>query len=271
MSYIPVIPAGGNAGWSFLQRTRETQQAVFDTSGRVGRDTDYFEQNIGKISTAEGLMADRRLLSVALGAFGLDDDINSTFFVRKVLDEGTLAEDSLANKLSDKRYMALAQTFGFDMTPPRTQVSDFGAKITAAYKERQFEIAVGEQDPNMRLALGLERELANVVKGAKSNDAMWYTVMGTPPLRKVFEGAFNLPTAFGTIDVDKQLETFKAKAGAMFGNDSVTQFTDPAKREELTRQFLVRADLSAGASGMSRGSIALALLQSGPAMPSLFG
>ncbi|MBM9596116.1 DUF1217 domain-containing protein [Roseitranquillus sediminis] len=270
MSFQPVLPAGGSAGWAFLKRTRESQQTAFDNSGRIARDTDYFEKNIAKVKKPEDLMKDFRLLSVALGAFGLDSDINSKFFVRKVLSEGTLAEDALANKMSDKRYKAMAQAFGFDLNPPKTQLSDFGAKITAAYKERQFEIAVGEQDPNMRLALGLGRELDNVLKSKSSKDATWFTVMSTPPLRKVFEGAFNLPASFGMIDIDKQLETFKAKSRAAFGTDDLAKLAEPEKREELTRLFLVRADLQSMTGGMSRGSVALTLLQSAP-RASIFG
>ena len=263
MSYIPVIPTGGIAGWSYLQRTREVQQETFGSTGKVERDVEYFEANIGKVKTAEDLMKDYRLLSVALGAFGLDEDINSRFFIRKVLEEGTLAEDALANKLSDKRYNAMAQAFGFDLTPPKTQVSDFGPKITKAYTERQFEVAVGEQDGDMRLAMGFERELATVVKDAKSVDSMWFNIMATRPLRQVFEKAFSLPIAVGTLDVDRQLEIFKSKSAAMFGSSDPAQFTKPEKREELTRQFLVRSDLENFASGYSGASAALMLLQSG--------
>lgn len=272
MSYIPVIPTGGNAGWSFLQRTRENQQAAFEKSGLVKSDVAYFEENIGKVQTAEDLMKDYRLLKVSLGAFGLDEDIGSKFFIRKVLSEGTLAEDAFANKLSDKRYRAMSQAFGFDLTPPRTQVSDFAAKIATAYKERQFEIVVGEQDQHLRLALGFERELGNVVKNAKTEDSMWFTIMATQPVRKVFEGAFNLPTAVGTLDVDRQLEIFKEKASAFFGTSNPKDFLEPEKAEELTRRFLVQADLQAGATGISAGSAALMLLQSAPSpYPSLFG
>jgi hypothetical protein len=272
VTFTPVITSGGNAGWAFLQRTREAQQAAFDNSGLVKRDTEYFEQNIGKVTSPEHLMKDYRLLKVALGAFGLDEDINSKFFVRKVLEEGTLAEDAFANKLSDKRYKAMAQAFGFELQPPRTQVSDFGAKITDAYKERQFEVAVGEQDQNLRLVMGFERELSNITKGATAETSMWFTIMATQPVRKVFEGAFNLPTALGTLGIDRQLEIFQEKAQAYFGTSNPTDFLDAERQEELTRRFLVQADLNAGASTTSPGSIALTLLQSVPSpYPSLFG
>lgn len=272
MSYTPIIPTGGNAGWAFLKRTRDTQQAAFDGSTLIKRDTDYFEQNIGKVETAADLVKDFRLLKVALGAFGLDEDLGNKFFIRKVLEEGTLAQDAFANKLSDKRYRALSKAFGFDLKPPRSKLSDFGTSIAAAYKDRQFEVAVGEQDQNLRLVMGFDRELATATKGATSEKSMWFTIMATQPLRNVFEGAFNLPKAVGTLDVDRQLEIFRGKAEAYFGTSDPKAFLDPGKQEELTRRFLVQADLNAGFTQTSPGSIALTLLQSQPGLyPPLFG
>jgi len=77
MSFTPVIPMTGYAGWAFLSRTLERQQESFVESGTVKRAAEYFRENIGKATTAEALVGDRRLLEVALGAFGLEDDINA--------------------------------------------------------------------------------------------------------------------------------------------------------------------------------------------------
>ena len=159
MTYQPVFPSGGNLGWTFLSKTREAQQEAFDNSTLIARETSYFREKIGEVNSAEDLVSDRRLLSVALGAFGLDDDINNRFFVRKVLEEGTLDQDAFANRLADKRYFAMSEAFGFDLTPPKTVISSFPDDIIDQYKVRQFEFAVGEQDEDMRLALGLEREI----------------------------------------------------------------------------------------------------------------
>jgi hypothetical protein len=271
VTYTPVIAGTGNAGWAFLQRTRETQQAAFDQSALVERDTAYFEANVGKVRTAEELVSDYRLLKVALGAFGLDDDINSKFFIRKVLEEGTLSDDAFSNKLADKRYHAMSKAFGFDLSPPLSALSDFGAKITAAYKDRQFEVAVGEQDQNLRLVMGFDRELQTIATNGSSENSMWFTIMATQPVRKVFEAAFNLPLAVGTLDIDRQLEIFKEKAEAFFGTSNPADFLDGETQEELTRRFLVQADLGAGISINSPGSIALTLLQTPSPYGPLFG
>lgn len=264
MTFQPVVPFSGNVGWAFLQRTRESQEAAFLRSPVIERDTTYFRERIGEITSAEELVADRRLLTVALGAFGLDDDLPNKFFIRKVLEEGTIARDAFANKLADKRYFEMSEAFGFDLNPPNTRLSDFADRIIDAFETRQFEIAVGNQNESMRLAMGLDRELQAIADRSISEDGLWFTIMGTPPLRAVFETALNLPSSLGSLDVDRQLDVFKSAANRAFGDTSVRQFTDPERQEELIRRFFVGSDLAGGAAGPStaRGSVALSLLQS---------
>src|SRR6056297_1893238 len=84
MTFSPVVPTGGLVGWSLLDRTMERQTELFNKSPQIVRDTEYFEKTIDTIKTAEDLVADRRLLRVALGAFGLQDQINSKAFIRKI-------------------------------------------------------------------------------------------------------------------------------------------------------------------------------------------
>ena len=73
------------------------------------------------MTSAADLVADRRLLKVALGAFGLEGEIDKKAFVRKILEEGTADPASLANRLTDKSYYKLAEAFGFgDLGGART-------------------------------------------------------------------------------------------------------------------------------------------------------
>ncbi|MFC7702617.1 DUF1217 domain-containing protein [Plastorhodobacter daqingensis] len=202
-------------------------------------------------------------MRIALGAFGLQDDLNSKFFIKKVLEGGVENPKSLANRLADKRYFEMASAFGFGGTGAAAVTENgFADKIIGLYQSRSFEVAVGESDENLRLALGLRRDLAALARKDASEDTKWFTIMGAAPLRKVFEVAFSLPKSFGTIDIDKQLETLKQKSRQAFGDASVSQFADPERIEALTRRFLLRADLAAVSQQFSGGSIALQLLQS---------
>ncbi len=262
MSFQPVIPLGGYAGWRFLTKTISSQRAQFDKSAQVTRLTSYFRDKIATVRKADDLVADRRLLQVALGAFGLADDINSKAFIRKILADGTLKSDALANRLSDKRYAAFSRAFGFGDLGARTALPGFADQILSRYGARQFEVAVGEQDDNMRLALGLNDQLRELTANSTSNRAQWFAVMGSPPTRRVFEGALGLPSSFGRLDIDQQLTTFTDRSERLFGTDRIADFKAPELQEKLIRTFLMRAQISAAATP-SGASVALSLLQSG--------
>ncbi|MDR0807941.1 MAG: DUF1217 domain-containing protein [Gemmobacter sp.] len=263
MSYAPVIPASGYAGWLFLKRTMATQQTVFEKGEDRQRDETYFREKIGGITSAEALVADKRLLRVALGAFGLQADLGNGYFIRKVLEDGTLNTGALANKLSNKQYMAFSAAFGFgDFNTPRTKLSTFAAEILEKYRDRSFEAAVGEVNGDMRVALHAERELGTLAASSLSEDGKWFTVMGAPPLRKLFETAFGLPSSFGALDIDRQLAVLKEKAQA-FGDGTMSQFARAEVQEKLIRQFLVRAELAGGAAAPGRAAGALQILQAG--------
>ncbi len=216
-------------------------------------------------------MADRSLLTVALGAFGLDADINNTAFIRKVLSDGVIGPDALSNKLADERYFEMSKAFAFELGTPSNVLSTFPDEIIGLYNDRQFEAAVGEQSEEMRLALGLERDLTEIAQDSSTESAKWFTVMGNEPLRTVFETALGLPDSFALIDLDQQLEVFQARAEAAFGDSSVAQFATSEGQEELIRRFFALGQIDTSFVATSGASAALTLLQSMPSVRDLIG
>lgn len=272
MTFQPVVPFTGLSGWLFLERTAPAQKEAFNQSASVQRTTDYFREKIGEITTAKELVDDRRLLSVALGAFGLDDDIDNKFFIQKILEDGTLDPDALAVRLSDSRYKEFSAAFGFGDfgNTPRTQLSGFPDEIIDRYQAKQFELAVGEQNQDLRLALNVESSLGELISSTSSEDAQWFSIMGNPPLRRVFEYALGLPSSIARIDLDQQLVEFREKAVKVFGTDKLTKIADnPEAEEKLIRLFLIRSEAEAAAS-IGGASIALNLLQAIPPLPKAF-
>lgn len=271
MSFSPVIPMGGYGGWAFLQRTMDNQRAAFEKTPVLQKDDAYFREKIGSIATAEELVADRRLLKVTLGAFGLDADIDNKAFVRKVLEEGTFEPGALANRLSDKRYLELSKAFGFgDLPIPRSTMSDFPDKLLANYRTLQFEIAVGTQNGDMRIVMNAQRELPELAARTGSDTAKWYSILGSEPLRQIFQTAFGLPTAFGSIDIDQQVDVLKDKTASLFGDSSVSQFTDPEKMDTMIRRYLAISQLSGSGSSVPT-SPALQILQGGTGILNILG
>lgn len=430
--FSPIIPSSGLTGWRFLQRTYDSQIETFSNSTQLALSTDYFKENIGNIQTAEDLTSDRRLLEVALGAFGLQDDIDNKYFIKKILEEGTTAQDSLANRFSDSRYQEFSAAFG--LGPGETsQVGKTSLvdDVVSRFSANSFEVSAGEQDDTMRIALyaqrvlsefasplekseerlaaeqisaavsefssqaeektsyfsenidsvvtpedlvsdmkllevvlgafglqedfaaiasfepdgdtlvspelekiqrvleegsisnvafaneldnpayadlagalgfgiaedvqvrqsgfaslivdsyvaqnfeypeGVEYDLPVEISGGQfeleafddediSNDAKWYTIMGDTPLRTLFETAFNLPSEFAQIDIEKQLTEFKERAKSTFGSDQINQFSDPDVLDDLITKYVVRSQLDSFSNSASSASIALTLLQ----------
>ncbi|AHM03702.1 Flagellar basal-body rod protein FlgF [Roseibacterium elongatum DSM 19469] len=257
----PIVPLSGYAGWRFISASLDTQVERYAASPVQARDRAYFRETIGTVTSAEALVADYRLRRVALSAFGLSDDMPNRAFVERVLSEGTVDDDALANKLADTRYRKFSEAFGFGSPlPPRTQSPGFADRILSRFDRQEFETAVGAQDEDMRLALNASREVPELAQSALGDTTAWLTVLGTPPLRSVFETALGLPASIATLDLDRQVDSFRTAAARVFGSPDFAQFTDPDKVEDLMRNFTLRAQISAGPPLTTPGYAAITLL-----------
>ena len=179
-----------------------------------------------------------------------------------MLEEGTLADDALSNRFTDTRYHDMVKAFGFGPSEvTRTGISLFTDEIVESFQTKQFEVAVGDQNSSFRIALYAQSELSEIAAGDGSENQKWFTIMGQPALRQLFEGAFGLPNSFGQIDIDRQKEIFQERTEIMFGSGDPAQFENAEMVERLITQYLVRSQI-ASISAASPASIALTLLQS---------
>lgn len=261
MTFVATIPTNGLAGWSFLQRTADAQKNVLEGSPQFAREADYFREKIGSITTAEDLVSDRVLLRLSLSAFGLQDDINNRFFVQTVLSDGILNDDALANRLADQRYREFSLAFGFGPGEiPQTFRTNFVENIIERALNQNFEVAVGEQDADLRLALGFGNDLGKILESGTSETAKWFNILGTPPVRSIFEGALNLPSSIGSIDLDQQLEIFRERSRIVFGTNSIEDLAADEIQEDIVRRYLLQQQIGQ-VTIASSASNALTLLQ----------
>ncbi|MBY0421774.1 MAG: DUF1217 domain-containing protein, partial [Parvularculaceae bacterium] len=167
MSFAPAVGAGGLAGYKLLEKSQARQQAAFEKSPVFQRNIEYFEKNIAKAKTAEDLVKDRRLLTVALGAFGLSDEVDKRAYVQKALESNTADSKSFARRIADARYLEFVKAFGYgDLTKgSNVGLDSFKKDIIARYKQLEFERAVGGVDQNIRLAMNFRREAAKIAAG----------------------------------------------------------------------------------------------------------
>lgn len=263
MSFAPTLPLSGYGGWRYLSATLEPQMERFRASAVASRDMAYFRENIGQVSTARGLVDDYKLLSVALTAFGLQDDLPNRAFITKILADGVDADDALANRLADKRYREFSAAFGFGSDlPPRTSSPGFADTIIARFERQSFEQSVGAQHPDLRLALDAARRVPELAAKDLNSTTAWLTVLGDPPMRQVFEKALGLPESMGALDLDFQVKAFADAAERTFGDPGVAQFAAPDAVEALIRRFTLRQEMAAGPSPTTPGMAALVVLQS---------
>lgn len=259
--FQPIIPDGGLGGWRFLQRTYDTQFEVFNQSAVIKRDADYFAEKIAEVSSAEELVSDRRLLTVALGAFGLEDDIDNRFFIQKVLEDGTTADDALSVRIADSRYREFSAAFGFGPSEVRqTSTVSFAEDVVARFQANGFEVAAGQQNDGMRVALYAQRALGEIAADDASVDTKWFTILGDPPMRQLFERALNLPTSIGQIDLDQQLGIFKERTQAIFGSEDPSIFAEEGAIADVIDKYIVRQQIQNLGTGLSAGAVALTLL-----------
>lgn len=259
--YTPVVPLSGYSGWQFIQKTYDRQFEAFTTTAQMERELDYFRENIAEATDVGDLVTNRRLLTIALGAYGLEDDVDKPAFVRKILEEGTLQTDSFANRLNNREYKEMIKVFsygngGFLPTEQRIE------QVIDQYRTRAFEKAVGEVDNDMRLALNFQREIGEIANADISEKAGWFRILGSLPLREVVDAAFGLPSEFAQLDLDRQAEILADKASVLFDGSSVKVFQDTDNVEKLIRRFQVRRQAEAGPSPLTPGYGALTLLQS---------
>lgn len=263
--FQPAIPIGGFAGWKVFERTASRQVTAFENQAAVQRELKYFREKIAAARSPADLVADRRLLSVALGAFGLEDEIGKKAFIRRVLDEGVLDPRSFANRLNDPRWRDFASAFSAgNLAFGHFEQSAARDGVAARYVEHAFERAVGDVDQNFRLALNFRREAKAIAAGPNADRLGWLQILGQRPLRAVVEGALGLPSSLVNVDIDRQRAEVERRAEAVFGTKSPKAFLEDESIEKALRLFFVRTQTQAGQGPELRGAAALSLLGGSP-------
>jgi hypothetical protein len=133
--------------------------------------------------------------------------------------------------------------------------------VVVQFQTNSFEVAAGNENDVMRIALYAQHELIDLAEMEGSIDTKWFTIMGNPPMRKLFESALGLPPSIGQIDLDQQLGVFKERTQSVFGSDDPAQFSQEELREDIITRFILRDQLDRFNTSQSSEAIALTLLQ----------
>lgn len=121
---------------SYLNVNRDIKSSLETVASKasVARETAYYEENIGKVSTVDEFLGDYRLYSYAMKSYGLEDMTYGKAFMRKVLESDLSDSTSFANSMTDKRYLQFAEAFNFKGDTKTVQNTQQASNLTDAYK-----------------------------------------------------------------------------------------------------------------------------------------
>lgn len=102
----------------------------------TAREAQYYQENIGKVTTVDEFVDDYRLYSYAMKAYGLEDMTYASAFMKKVLNSDLTDENSFANKLTDQKYRDFAAAFRFSTSEVAVaQTSNQIDDVIGAYQD----------------------------------------------------------------------------------------------------------------------------------------
>jgi hypothetical protein len=194
--------------------------------------TAYYEANIGGVTSIQDFVDNYRLLSYALDAYGLGDQINAKALITQVLEGGVSNPNSLANTLSDSRWRAFAAAFDF-ANRGASSISSANAvqTTTSDYIEQQLESDQGAENVGVQLALYFQRVAPTV--------SSEYGILADPNLLEVAQTIFGLSAATSAENIDTQAQTLSRLM-------PISDLQDPAKLRQLTERFTAMYDATYG-------------------------
>lgn len=219
---------------------------------------DYYEATMPGIASVDAFLADDKLLTLALTAYGLDPTLQSKTQLREVLTSDLNDPDSVANTLGSTKYVQLAAAFNFttDGTVADGMLAQStvqSAQTTTAFFEGYDDAAIVAQDketsyfnlmlPNMGSVSDLQSNsrVYNYVLKAYGVDP---ASMSKTTFRKIVQSDLNDPGSFANTSRDSR---FKALAAAFnFGADGLAQ---PAKAAQSKNAILAMAQVVVAKAG----------------------
>lgn len=210
---------------SYQLITRDIGRSIerIQSQPMVERETAYYRENIGKITSIDEFVNDRRIFNYAMKAFGLSDMAYAKALMVKALEEGVSDPNSFANRMADKRYAEFVRAFNFEGDGELTTVYNPANHGTVALFAQRAELT-GMPAELRDLYTGYYRD--NIVNVRSIDDlfadddlynyALWaYDLQDEGAdknlVRRVLEGGISDPDSLAnTMDDDK----FRALAAA---------------------------------------------------------
>ncbi len=134
---IRMVSSAFSTYTSYLVLNRDINSSLSRVAkqGDVATNTAYYEENIGKVTSAEEFVNDYRLFSYAMKAYGLEEMTYAKAFMKKVLESDPNDSSSFANSLTDTRYAEFAKAYNFSGDAAKAQTSAQTENLVTAYED----------------------------------------------------------------------------------------------------------------------------------------
>lgn len=203
-------------------------RAITEKAPDIALEKKYFKENIGKATTIDDFLKDRRLFSFAMKAFGLGDRTSAVGLMRKVLEQGVEDPEALAYTLHNPNIRAFARAFDFKSQGAELVTSDtLIADVAQRYVDQALQANQGKRNPGVELALYFREKAPNV--------ATIYGILGDKKLLQVVQTALGISPKTSAQNIDTQARLLKAKL-------NVEDFKDPAKLSAFIARFSAMYD-----------------------------
>lgn len=215
-------------------------QTIAAKTPAVQTATQYFEQNIGGVTSAQQLVNNPRLFDYAMSAFGLSDMTYAKGLMEKVLQQGVTSSTALANTLDNTNILAFAKAFDFaDNGSATTSSSSLIDQVVNKYVENSLETSQGQQNPGVQLALHFQAHAPSVTNV--------YQILADKNLLSVVQTALGISplTAVEPIDTQANMLTSQLK---------LSDLQDPAKLQKFIERFCAQYDANNNTPGATTSS-----------------
>lgn len=215
-------------------------QTITAKTPAVQTATQYFEKNIGSVTSAKQLVDNPRLFTYAMTAFGLGDRIYAKGLMEKVLQQGVTDSKALANTLNNSNILDFAKAFDFaDNGSATATSSSLVSQVVDKYIENSLETSQGQQDPGVQLALYFKAHAPNVTSV--------YQILADKNLLTVVQTALGISPMTAAEPIDTQ-------ANMLTAGFKLSDFQDPKKLERFVERFCAQYDANNNAPGATSNS-----------------
>lgn len=208
-------------------RTRGRSVAATAQQPAIKRDVAAFRAAVASAPDAKSLLANPAARRVLLTANGLGQQAESRALAQQALLSDPAKPGSLVNRLPDRRWAAMAQTFDFANKGLQVvrdpEVLD---RLVDAYAEIAWRKSLDQATPGLSKAMDFRERASRATSAAQ--------ILGDPVLREVVTTALGIPLQLAFQPLDTQERAITARL-------DVRKLQDPKFVEQFTRRYLIAA------------------------------